>query len=169
VGTYAYDAFGNLSSSTGSIVNPFRYTGREFDSETGLYNYRTRYYDSGVGRFASEDLVRFKGGNNFYPYVRNNPVTFGDPMGTCLLQFDSVTNTLGKCGVDPNKDRQCACLCSIASDYQKCIKDCKDGCLASSFSAVESCQCLCNKAKENGSLNGFEAWVCKQFCKKAGK
>lgn len=68
--------------------------------------------------------------------------------------------------LDPNKDRQCACLCSIASDYQKCIKDCKDGCLASSFSAVESCQCLCNKGKENGTLNSFEAWVCKQMCKR---
>ena len=165
-GTYAYDAFGNLSSYTGSLTNPFRYTGREFDSETGLYYYRARYYDSGIGRFASEDPIRFKAGVDFYPYVMNRPVTFSDPTGTCLLQFDSVTNTLGKCGLDPNKDRQCACLCSIASDYQKCIKDCKDGCLASSFSAVESCQCLCNKGKENGTLNGFEAWVCKQMCKR---
>jgi len=168
-GTYAYDAFGNLSSATGSLTNPFRYTGREFDSETGLYYYRARYYDSEIGRFASEDPIRFKAGTDFYPYVMNRPVTFSDPMGTCLLQFDSVTNTLGKCGLDPNKDRQCACLCSIASDYQKCIKDCKDGCLASSFSVVESCQCLCNKEKENGSLNGFEAWVCKQMCKRNPK
>ena len=30
---------------TGTITNPFQYTGREFDSETGLYYYRARYYD----------------------------------------------------------------------------------------------------------------------------
>src|SRR5437870_7665889 len=38
--TYTYDSFGKLTNSTGSLVNPFRYTGREFDTETGLYYYR---------------------------------------------------------------------------------------------------------------------------------
>jgi YD repeat-containing protein len=41
--TYTYDSFGNLTTSTGSIVNRFRYTAREFDSESGLYYYRARY------------------------------------------------------------------------------------------------------------------------------
>ena len=49
--TCTYNAFGNLSASTGTVANPFRYTGREFDSETGLYFYRARYYDTAVGRF----------------------------------------------------------------------------------------------------------------------
>lgn len=49
--TYTYDSFGALSASSGSVVNPFQYTGREWDSETGIYYYRARYYDSGVGRF----------------------------------------------------------------------------------------------------------------------
>ncbi len=35
--TYAYDSFGKLTASTGTLTNPFQYTGREFDSETGLY------------------------------------------------------------------------------------------------------------------------------------
>jgi YD repeat-containing protein len=37
--TYTYDSFGNLTGSTGSLTNSFRYTGREFDTETGLYFY----------------------------------------------------------------------------------------------------------------------------------
>jgi YD repeat-containing protein len=41
--TYAYDAFGNLTALTGSVGNRYRYTGREFDSETNLYFYRARY------------------------------------------------------------------------------------------------------------------------------
>jgi RHS repeat-associated protein len=49
--TYSYDSFGNLAASTGSIANPFRYTGREFDQETGIYFYRARYYDPAPGRF----------------------------------------------------------------------------------------------------------------------
>lgn len=41
--TYTYDSFGNLTASIGSLVNPFRYTARESDTETGLYYYRARY------------------------------------------------------------------------------------------------------------------------------
>jgi RHS repeat-associated protein len=79
--TYAYDSFGNLSSSTGFTTNPFRYTSREFDSETGLYYYRARYYDPSVGRFLSEDPLMFAGGIDFYAYVTNNPVLLIDPFG----------------------------------------------------------------------------------------
>jgi RHS repeat-associated protein len=79
--TYTYDAFGRLTASTGSITNPFQYTGREFDSETGLYYNRARYYDASAGRFLSEDPIGFKGGIDFYDYVANNPIVFGDPTG----------------------------------------------------------------------------------------
>ncbi len=46
--TYTYDSFGKLTASTGSLVNPFQYTARESDTETGLYYYRARYYDQSV-------------------------------------------------------------------------------------------------------------------------
>src|SRR6266705_1931807 len=67
--TYTYDSFGKLTNSTGSLVNPFRYTGREFDTETGLYYYRARYYDSQLGRFISEDPIRHAGGIDFYAFT----------------------------------------------------------------------------------------------------
>jgi RHS repeat-associated protein len=51
------------------------------DSETDLHYYRARYYDPIVGRFLSEDPIRFSGGIDFYFYTRNNPVTFNDPFG----------------------------------------------------------------------------------------
>jgi RHS repeat-associated protein len=81
---YTFDSFGKLTASSGSLTNPFQYTAREFDSETGLYYYRARYYDPSAGRFMSEDPTGFKGGVNFYPYVTNDPTDQTDPMG-----FDS--------------------------------------------------------------------------------
>lgn len=79
--SYTYDSFGILTASTGSTTNPFRYTGREFDTETSLYYYRARYYDSNSGRFGSEDRARFRVGPNFYNYVHNRPVDLVDPSG----------------------------------------------------------------------------------------
>jgi RHS repeat-associated protein len=79
--TYTYDSLGNLTASTGTLTNPFRYTGREFDSETGIYNYRFRDYDPTGGRFISEDPIRFDGGVDFYAYTLNSPVNWIDPFG----------------------------------------------------------------------------------------
>jgi RHS repeat-associated protein len=73
-----------LTSST--LGQPFGFTGREYDSETGLYYYRARYYEPKFGRFISEDPIRFDGGMNFYAYAGNNPVTFRDPLGLDWLQ-----------------------------------------------------------------------------------
>jgi RHS repeat-associated protein len=82
--TYTFDSFGKLTGSSGSLTNTFQYTARDFDSETGLYYYRTRYYDPTIGRFISEDsrevslLSQIK---NLYAYALGNPVNFSDPLG----------------------------------------------------------------------------------------
>jgi RHS repeat-associated protein len=80
--TYAYDSFGNTTNSSGSLTNFFRYAGREFDTESGLFN-RARYYGPSVGRFLSEDPLEFLGGDeNLYAYVWNDPLQYIDPTGT---------------------------------------------------------------------------------------
>jgi RHS repeat-associated protein len=81
--SYVYDSFGKLTASTGTVTNPFQYTGREFDSETGLYYYRARYYDPSVGRFLSEDPLRGISSMNFYAYVENSPLVLIDSSGLC--------------------------------------------------------------------------------------
>ena len=74
-------------SQTGALNQPFAFTGREFDSESGLYFYRARYYDPKQGRFLTKDPIGFAGGDvNLYRYVQNNPVNFIDPSGE-LIQF----------------------------------------------------------------------------------
>jgi RHS repeat-associated protein len=80
--TYTYDSFGNLTASSGSLTNSFRYTGREFDTETSLYYYRARYYDPATGRFIREDPLKgISRGVNFYAYVLNDPTRLVDPSG----------------------------------------------------------------------------------------
>jgi RHS repeat-associated protein len=83
--TNTYDSFGNLGASTDTNTNPFRYTGRELDPETGLNFYRARYYDSSIGRFVSEDPLRFRAGVDFYRYVSNDPIDSTDPYGLAQL------------------------------------------------------------------------------------
>ena len=67
--SYEYGAFGGLHDRMNAIKQPYAFTGREYDSETGLYYYRARYYDAEVGRFISRDPIGFAGGDvNLYGY-----------------------------------------------------------------------------------------------------
>lgn len=80
--TYTLDSFGNQTASTGSLTNPFRYTGREFDSESSLYYMRARYFDPATGRFISEDPIGFGSDDiDFYRYAKNNSTNLVDPFG----------------------------------------------------------------------------------------
>lgn len=79
-----YDSFGNPSA--GATLTRYTYTGREFDSDTGLYYYRARWYDPQVGRFISEDPIGLAGGINQFAYVGNNPQNAKDPSG--LYEID---------------------------------------------------------------------------------
>ena len=90
---YAYDAWGDLVSISGSLyntvgsINPFRYRSYYYDTETGFYYLNSRYYDPNTGRFinadgiigANQDLLS----GNLFTYCSNNPVMFCDPSGRC--------------------------------------------------------------------------------------
>ena len=74
-----YDGWGNLQA--GGTTSGYAFTGREWDPETSLYYYRARYYRPQIGRFMSEDPVRFLAGPNSFGYVANDPVNGTDPHG----------------------------------------------------------------------------------------
>ncbi len=84
---YAYDAFGNAYTpgTSGTTSNPYRYTGQQFDSATGLYDMRARYYDPTQGRFLGRDTSGVALDNpvelNRYAYTANNPINRVDPTG----------------------------------------------------------------------------------------
>ncbi len=85
--SWVYDAFGAVieNPNSANTENDLTYTGRNYDTETGLYYYRARYYDPEIGRFLTEDPIGFASGDvNFYAYVNNNPLNFTDPSGNVI-------------------------------------------------------------------------------------
>jgi RHS repeat-associated protein len=97
--TYTFDSFGKQTGSSGSLTNPFQYTARESDPETGLYYYRARYYDPDPGRFLSEDPDGYADGLNVYAYLRNSPLIWVDPMGLAHCTY-SITGQILDCTPD---------------------------------------------------------------------
>ena len=89
--TYSYDSWGELLEVAGTLkltlgeLNPIRYRGYTYDSETGLYYLQSRYYGPDVGRFINADIFAATGqgfsGNNMFAYCGNNPVMRSDVSG----------------------------------------------------------------------------------------
>ncbi|HEX9446181.1 MAG TPA: RHS repeat-associated core domain-containing protein, partial [Candidatus Binatia bacterium] len=72
---YAYSSFGEIESQLdANFIQPYAFTSREFDTETGLYHYRQRQYDGTTGRFVQVDPAGFTGGINLYVGMASNPV-----------------------------------------------------------------------------------------------
>ena len=90
--TYTYDAWGKLLTSTGDLadINPLRYRGYFYDTETGLYYLQSRYYDPEVSRFINPDAFATTDADgvlsaNMFAYCENNPVINEDPTGAIAL------------------------------------------------------------------------------------
>ena len=96
VAEYQYDPWGvpMVMNSSGTVmeqstfignVNPLRYRGYYYDTETGFYYLQSRYYDPAIGRFISADNYASTGqgfiGCNMFAYCGNNPVNYSDPSG----------------------------------------------------------------------------------------
>src|SRR5262249_7612629 len=69
------------SGTVSSAGNPYLFTGRELDPESGQYNYRARNYDPMQGRFVQLDPIGLQGGINLYRYCDDSPTNFADPTG----------------------------------------------------------------------------------------
>ncbi len=113
-----YDSFGQQPSGA---ADSYSYTSREFDSESGLYYYRARYYQPSTGRFISEDPRDFGTGMDLYRYTRNSPIMFKDPTGevpvgafclTCLASL--AVGVYGGCAIG----------CQGAQDFGGCVLGC---------------------------------------------
>ncbi|MGA7674884.1 MAG: RHS repeat-associated core domain-containing protein, partial [Rhizomicrobium sp.] len=89
-GPYTYDAYGNCliggAACSGGV--PYKYTGRRYDPETGLYFNRARFYSAAVGRFLQTDPIGYGPDLDWYTYVANDPTDKTDPSG-----LEYISNT----------------------------------------------------------------------------
>lgn len=87
VAQYTYDAWGNVLTATSTMaeINPLRYRGYYYDTETGFYYLQSRYYDPANHRFINADAYASTGqgilGTNMFIYCRNNPANKTDTSG----------------------------------------------------------------------------------------
>lgn len=130
---YEYDSFGRITYQLSqTFKQPYSFTVREYDSETGLYYYRARYYDPQIGRFISKDPIGFAGGDvNLFRYVGNNPVNKIDPKGLCSWTH-AIAETIveglealcpHRISLDPSE-----CILardSTSGDYRFCYYECE--------------------------------------------
>ncbi len=71
VENYTYDAYGNPSVTSSTIGNPYMFTGRRWDEETGIYYYRARQYDPTIGRFLQRDPLGYVDSMNLYSILHS--------------------------------------------------------------------------------------------------
>ncbi|MGH6978728.1 MAG: RHS repeat-associated core domain-containing protein, partial [Brevundimonas sp.] len=88
----ALDGTALTAPPTGS---PFGYTGRQYDAETGLWQYRARYYHPQLGQFLSQDPIGTKDDPNLYLYVANDPMNRTDPTGMREVRWSVQPSAAG--------------------------------------------------------------------------
>jgi RHS repeat-associated protein len=80
---YEYSPFGESIRTTGpaATLNPFRWSTKFTDEESGLIYYGYRYYSPTLGRWIGRDPIEEQGGRNLYGFCFNNPNLYVDPFG----------------------------------------------------------------------------------------
>ncbi len=99
--TMTYDAYGNLTGSTGTASTPLGYDGQYTNTDTGLIYMRLRTYDPATAQFMSVDpiasITRAR-----YAYAYDNPLYYADPTG--LGFFSDVATYAGAAALIPGVD-----------------------------------------------------------------
>ncbi|MFH1777796.1 MAG: RHS repeat-associated core domain-containing protein [Candidatus Omnitrophota bacterium] len=103
---YEYDVYGNTTIRDASDVvitastigNPYGFTGRRIDHETGLFYYQARMYSPALGRFLQTDPIGYWDSVNLYNYVNNNPLRFSDPFGLRTYSEEEIRQIIEDAG-----------------------------------------------------------------------
>jgi RHS repeat-associated protein len=99
VATYEYAPYGEILASSGDFaaVNPFRFSTKYHDDETGLIDFGRRLYDRLLGRWINRDPIEEEGGVNLYVYVVNSPCCYFDAIGEACSGWAATGSAYAKC------------------------------------------------------------------------
>jgi RHS repeat-associated protein len=87
VAKYRYDAFGRIVAKSGTFDQPFQFSTKRYDPDTGLSYYGYRFYSPAIERWMNRDPLGEEGGVNLYGFVANDPVNWIDPWGLAPAGF----------------------------------------------------------------------------------
>ena len=114
--SYEYSPFGELQRCAGAYAaaNPFRFSTKWQDDESGLVYYGARYYAPREGRFLGRDPIEEEGGLNLYGFCGNDGVNQTDYLGYSWFskQLKSIGNWVSK-----NKQAIITVVAIVASIY----------------------------------------------------
>ncbi|WP_395746840.1 RHS repeat-associated core domain-containing protein [Prosthecobacter sp.] len=99
---YEYGSFGETISIDGGAVaeaNPFRFSTKYLDGESGFYNYGYRLYDAPNARWLSRDPIKERGGINLYGMVGNDALNQVDILGLATFEIVLKRNLTGNFAV----------------------------------------------------------------------
>ena len=119
-----YDSFGGILNETNPAQGDrFKFTGREYSPELGIYYYRARWYDPAVGRFINQDPIRFRAGDpNLYRYANNAPGDATDPEGLVKIKVDGTIYYVHPNDLDDKPSKPHAHINNPNSPYKVDIK-----------------------------------------------
>jgi RHS repeat-associated protein len=110
---YEYSPYGELLTSTGTYAgtNPFRFSTKYTDSETGLAYFGYRYYNPETGRWLNRDPIGEEGGWNLYAYVHNDPIMNTDSLGLCEKTLSFTGHGMStQCDMNKKLLAKCECI-----------------------------------------------------------
>jgi RHS repeat-associated protein len=101
--TFKYSSFGVINPSyNDKAYSVYLFTGREWQAEVALYNYRARQYSPTLGRFISIDplgkdvaILQKNLPYNYYSYVQNSPINSIDSLGLSAIEYAEVGGIFG--------------------------------------------------------------------------
>ncbi len=96
---YEYTPFGRLIMIAGPFAekNPFRFSSKYLDNESGLVYYGYKYYSPELAPWITRDPFEEEGGSNLYAYVQNDPVNLVDYLGNYTLGDAKTSSCEDKC------------------------------------------------------------------------
>ncbi len=147
VAAYDYDPYGKIITATGELaeINPMRYRGYYYDTETGFYYLQSRYYDPEICRFINVDSYASTGqsylGYNTFVYCNNNPILYSDGKGrdaelkivgfekTIPISDVDVTISFSVSAILENEDESI----SVNFDPKSCSLTISAGCVSQTY------------------------------------